>query len=85
MEVEYRVRPTVRYTVTRYHKDDKSGGCETRGEFDNFETAYAVGYALAKHEHDQLGYPISDERIKYPDTLAPVLVEVTSHGTPLGD
>lgn len=75
--VEYRVRPVTRYIVTRFEAevlaDGRSGACgsSTKGEFDNWDTAYAVGYALAKQEHDQLGYPICDERIKYPQFLSP--------------
>lgn len=36
------------------------------GEYDNADVAYQVGYALCKAEHDRLGWPIDDERIKYP-------------------
>jgi hypothetical protein len=67
MEVEYRVRPVTRYVVTRFHKDEKLAGVETRGEFDNANVAFEVGYALARQEHDILGYPVGDERIKYPE------------------
>ena len=71
MKIEYRVRPVGRYIVTRYerevHEDGTcSGGCSSLGEFDNAETAYQVGYALAKAEHERLGWPIADERIIYP-------------------
>jgi hypothetical protein len=70
-KVEYRIRPVTRYVVTRYHEQGDGSrhmgaGCESKGEFDNAETAYAVGYALAKHEHEQLGWPVGDERIAYP-------------------
>jgi hypothetical protein len=73
-KVEYRIRPVTRYVVTRYHEGvDRSkgvacnaGGCEERGEFKNADTAYAVGYALAKQEHQALGWPVGDERIIYP-------------------
>lgn len=69
--IEYRVRPVTRFHVTRYEREDHenglcSGGCESRGEFDNEETAYQVAYALARAEHDRLGWPIDDERIMYP-------------------
>ena len=66
MQVEYRVRPVTRYIVTRFHQDELSGGVETKGEFDSPVVAYEVGYALAKEEHQRLGYPIADERIQYP-------------------
>jgi hypothetical protein len=72
-KIEYRVRPVTRYVVTRYEQEyDPTGRCESsgrstqHGEFDNAETAYAVGYALCKAEHDRLGYPPGDERISYP-------------------
>lgn len=70
MKIEYRVRPVTRYVVTRFHSTDaKSGVVETKGEFDNADVAYEVGYALAKHEHAALGYPLGDERIQYPRRL----------------
>lgn len=68
--IEYRVRPVTRYIVTRYHDlDDGRSGVETKGEFDNAETAHEVGYALCKDEHERLGYPTGDERIKYPQAI----------------
>lgn len=71
MKVEYRVRAVTRYIVTRYFEGDRSGpfvgsGSEFKGEFDSERIAYEVGYALAKEEHQRLGYPIGDERIQYP-------------------
>lgn len=68
-KIEYRVRPVTRYIVTRFHQegDGGSAGIDTKGEFGNEEIAYEVAYALCKHEHRQLGYPLDDERIKYPD------------------
>ncbi len=65
-KVEYRVRKIERYTVTRYHAGDREGGVETKGEYDNAGIAYEVGYALAKAEHERLGWPLGDERIQYP-------------------
>jgi hypothetical protein len=69
-KVEYRVREIKRYAVTRYHQaGDSAGvesGVETKGEYASATTAYDVAYALAKHEHYQLGWPIDDERIQYP-------------------
>ena len=68
-KIEYRVRPVTRFIVTRYHENVPSEGCagvETCGQFDNYETAYAVGYALCKAEHERLHWPIGDERIRYP-------------------
>lgn len=71
-KIEYRVVPVTRYQVTRYHEQtDENGkmvgaGSEQRGEFDNAEQAYHVGYALAKMEHEQQGWPVGDMRIQYP-------------------
>lgn len=70
MNVEYRVRPVTRFIVTRFHQDENSGGVETKGEFDSAHVAYQVGYALAKEEHQRLGYPVGDERIKYPAPIS---------------
>ena len=79
MKVEYRVRPVTRYIVTRYFEgmpvENEPGnlskktatGSEFKGVFDSYDIAYQVGYALAKEEHARLGYPVGDERIKYPD------------------
>lgn len=75
MQVEYRVRPVTRYIVTRFHQCDDGTGVETKGEYANAQVAYEVGYALAKEEHQRLGYPIGDERIQYPKS--PLLGEPT--------
>lgn len=68
--IEYRVRPVTRYIVTRFHREeDGSSAAPTvmgRGEFDNPDTAWDVGYALARAEHERLGWPLGDVRIKYP-------------------
>jgi hypothetical protein len=67
-KVEYRVREIKRYIVTRYHEGEGglTGGTEQKGEYANADVAYEVGYALAKAEHQQLGWPVGDERITYP-------------------
>jgi hypothetical protein len=68
--IEYKVRPVTRYVVTRFEdygpESNKGGASETNGEFDNAQTAYAVAYALCRTEHEQLGWPVGDERIQYP-------------------
>ncbi|HEY5850874.1 MAG TPA: hypothetical protein VIT62_08945 [Lysobacter sp.] len=61
VKVEYRVRPVVRYVVTRWHQelDDRGcsgAGCETVGEYPNEEVAERVLRALE-----------ADERAKGPD------------------
>ncbi|MGE3292387.1 MAG: hypothetical protein AB7O95_13495 [Geminicoccaceae bacterium] len=66
-KVEYRIRPRMRYEITRYYEnEDGSAGVESRGEYDNGDVAYEVAYALAKAEHDRLGWPVGDERMQYP-------------------
>lgn len=65
-KVEYRVRPVTRYIVTRYESTENSAGCDPLGEFDNADTAQAVGYALCRAEHERLGWPLDDDRIQYP-------------------
>lgn len=66
-KIEYRVRPVTRYIVTRQEFGENHTGRNTQhGEYDNADVAYEVGYALAKAEHDRLGYPPGDERIIYP-------------------
>lgn len=67
-KIEYRVRPVTRYVVTRYYEsvDGRAGGVETKGEYENAQVAYEVGYALCKAEHERLGLPLDDARIQYP-------------------
>jgi hypothetical protein len=68
--IEYRVRPVTRYIVTRFWSENggdlNGAGSSQHGEFDNADTAYQVGYALCAAEHERLGWPLSDERIRYP-------------------
>lgn len=66
MRIEYRIRPVGRYIVTRYEETDNTGGSRVIGEYDSADVAFEVGYALAKAEHERLGWPIADERIAYP-------------------
>jgi hypothetical protein len=71
MKIEYRVRPVTRYHVTRFEESDdgRSGptGSSGKGEYANEQTAYEVAYALARQEHEALGWPVGDERIRYPE------------------
>lgn len=68
-KIEYRVVPVTRYFVARYESGiaDRPSGATTKGEYDNENVAYQVGYALCKAEHESLGWPIGDMRIMYPD------------------
>jgi len=72
--IEYRVRPVTRYIVTRFYQKHSEivcsgSGSSQHGEFDNPTTAYAVAYALARQEHERLGWPLDDDRIKYPEPI----------------
>lgn len=88
-KIEYRVREVTRFIVTRYEEEEGingkcSAGSSTLGEYTSEDTAYAVGYALAKEEHRRLGWPIGDERIQYPlpvrKPARPVALSVTEDG-----
>jgi hypothetical protein len=74
--VEYRVRPVTRFIVTcceEWNLPEGSPNGQTperrvveRGEFDNPDMAWEVGYALAKQRHELIGWPVGDDRIQYP-------------------
>ena len=68
-KVEYRVKKIERYIVTRHFEgvSGRTGGTEQKGEYENPDIAYEVGYALAKQEHDALGWDVGDERFTYPN------------------
>lgn len=72
--VEFRVKEIKRYIVTQHSHFVSRSGDETCGEnrmigeYGNYEVAYSVGYALAKAEHERLGYAPDDLRIQYPKT-----------------
>lgn len=68
-KIEYRVRETTRFIVTRYEETPNSGGSEVKGEFDNYDVAHEVAYALCRDEHQRLGWPVDDGRINYPQPL----------------
>jgi hypothetical protein len=62
--VEIRVRPVVRYVVTRYESGTDAngmgyGGCETVGEFDNERSAEFVAMALREAHRQGLADPKS--------------------------
>jgi hypothetical protein len=67
MKVEYRVKTVERYIVTRYEEDANGAAVAERGHYTSPHIAYEVAYALAKAEHERLGYPLGDMRIIYPD------------------
>ena len=66
--IEYQIRPVTRFILTRYEKTTNGGGVQQiGGEYDNPQMAYEIGYAMAKLDHDRQGWPVADERIKYPE------------------
>lgn len=71
MTIEFRVKRVERFIVTRY-EDDKTGGTvsvrQIGKEFDNFETAYEVGYALARGEQERLGLKPDDMGVIFPSS-----------------
>lgn len=69
MVIEYKVRPVKRFIVTRFEAGESCCGSVTKGEFDNAYTAHDVAYALCRDEHQRLGFPPGDERIKYPEPV----------------
>lgn len=66
MTVEYRVREIKRYVVTRFETSEHGGSVSSKGEYENFDVAYQVGYALCKAEHDSAGTPPDDMGFIYP-------------------
>lgn len=67
-KLEYRVRSSPKFYVTRYHENLAGEvSSETRGVYDNAEVAHEVAYALCSAEHARLGFAPGDERIVYPD------------------
>lgn len=87
-KIEYRVIATERYIVTRY-QEDASGGegsLVERGRYSNPEVAQEVAYALAKDEHERLGWLPGDERIIYPKHPKDAAIRVTgSFAAPVAD
>lgn len=80
--IEYKIREVTRYIVTRWegerldysllnqagqHKVISPAKSSQHGEFDNAETAYAVGCALAKTEAEKLGLMPGDDSLRYPE------------------
>jgi hypothetical protein len=64
----YRSSDDPRIAEHRVGKAKVCCGSSGHGEFDNGQTAYDVAYALCRAEHERLGLPIADERIRYPDS-----------------
>lgn len=64
MNVEYKIRPVVRYSVTRYHSESSDGGkgsagCETLGVYDNERLAErALNAFQAEEENETSGHVV---------------------------
>lgn len=69
--IEYKVRPVIRYVVTRYASEPAtsgfSGNSRVIGEFDRKDTAYHVGYALATADRERLGLAPGSMEVIFPD------------------
>lgn len=67
MIIEYRVKRVERFIVTRHEDNGTTGSTRQIGkEFDNFDTAYEVGYALADTEQKRLGLKPDDMGVIFP-------------------
>lgn len=64
--IQYKVKPITRYIVTRYESGTNGGSVSERGQFDSYQTAYDVAYAMCKLEHDMEGSEPGDDRFQYP-------------------
>lgn len=72
MTIEYRVKRVERFIVTRYEveagPDGSKGSVRQIGnEYDNSETAYEVGYALARADQERLNLPPGDMGVIFPN------------------
>ncbi|MDX3926752.1 MAG: hypothetical protein QHC90_13235 [Shinella sp.] len=66
MAVEYRVKETKRYIVTRYEDNGTTGSCSQVGEYASGEVAYQFGYAMCRQEHIKSGEPVESMNYIYP-------------------
>ena len=67
--IEYRVKRVERFIVTRHEESDSETTGSTRqigNEYDGFEVAYEVAYALARADQDRLGLPPGDMGVIFP-------------------
>lgn len=69
MKIEYKVRPVTRFVVTRYCENGHDKDSISKGEFDNFQTAYSVAYALAEHDRSLNGFDLGDEHVIFPESV----------------
>jgi hypothetical protein len=67
--IEYRVKRVERFIVTRYEESEggHTGSVRQIGnEYDGFEVAYEVGYALARADQERLALPPGDMSVVFP-------------------
>lgn len=70
MKVEYKVRAVTRFILTRYEDSETSAGISSqRGEYDNAEVAYQVGYAMCRLEHEKSGEELDSMNFIYPSPV----------------
>ena len=81
MTVEYRVRKITRYVVTRFESTEHTGSTSTKGEYENFDVAYQVAYALCKAEHDVSGEEPGSMNFIYPKSEPYDPTEATMAGS----
>lgn len=67
--IEYRVKRVERFIVTRYEESasgDTGSVRQIGNEYDGFEVAYQVGYALARADQERLSLPPGDMGVMFP-------------------
>ncbi|WP_020184816.1 hypothetical protein [Methylopila sp. 73B] len=73
--VEFKIRPIVRYAVTKYEYTSNGGTGKSSqlGVYDNFDTSYEVGVALARGEQQRLGVEPFSMAVVFPSDVQPVV------------
>jgi hypothetical protein len=83
MTIEYRVRPIVRFLVTRHEIAEDGGSTQHIGsEYPNGDTAFEVAYALASAEAKRMNLSPGSMEMIYPQT--PVTYRLEPNG-PYGE
>ena len=66
-KIEYRIKRVERFIVTRHEDYGSTSSVRQIGnEYDNFNVAYEVGYALARADQERLGLPPGDMSVIFP-------------------
>lgn len=67
MTIEYRIKPVVRYYITRHEQTENAGSTQHIGsEYSSGEVAFEVAYALAHAEAERLGLAPGSMNLIYP-------------------